>query len=121
MVVFVLLEDSVLSEKAEMIHAEGVGWNYPNVSQVKFPLCVPHESPVITYFFPATLSTFSDCRIITAYQKNKMTSDRNEDNNQNSCLLTTQLVFQQINEQINVINPAKCSWTIPLMTSSAIF
>lgn len=31
-----------------------------------------------------------------------MTSDRNEDNNQKSCLLTTQSVFQQIDEQINV-------------------
>lgn len=45
MVVFVPLEDSVLPEKAELIHAEGVGQNYPNVSQVKFPLCVLHEFP----------------------------------------------------------------------------
>lgn len=46
MIVFVLLEDSVLPEKAELIHAEGVGWNYPNVSQVKFPLYVSPTSPL---------------------------------------------------------------------------
>lgn len=51
MVVFVLLEETVLLEKAELTHAEGVWWNYPNVNHTLtqipslFPPWVPWWSP----------------------------------------------------------------------------